>query len=454
MECKNTANCPANRKRYNKALRIKGVFVKPLLLLLTVFLCCVPVVATAAETTYAFSTEEGLLLVLKPADKSIEVELSSNLIDLYGSGWVVCALYSRGKMIDCSMVPINSGSAAHELTYSGERPPKCKIFIVGDDFAPHASAKYCDLYTQAYSVEDGTYAYWTEFSELTNTYNAELLPLQEKLAIAERAKADSEERLVQAKLDLANLPTKENAYVNERTQYYMSNLHLVGSSYMATQKAKQDWKNYYTSEHARLNSTIIIEESNVDECNSTILTNQTDISMLTNEYQNNLVALQRKYPNAQTDKTGGTYETDYYTYEESYRMITDTYTEERNTLQDRIAYLDAQKTLAEERLTGARLDLVNLPTKKTAYVNERTQYYMSNLHLVGSSYMATQMAEQDWDDYYVTKTAEYNSIIISEEFNVSQYEEQIRKEESAVLQCDKDYADDIKKLNLRYGVEQ
>ncbi|MBQ1242265.1 MAG: hypothetical protein IIX99_03590, partial [Oscillospiraceae bacterium] len=177
--------------------------------------------ATGAEEqkTYVSAPETGITIKLLPSERAVQIQLDSTWISAHNASFAVGALYADKKMIGCTVVELqNSVDPVLELSYSGEQPPRCGLFLLNENYVPIYSAFACDLFNQAYSLEDGTFFAVV----LTSTYNEALARLKEELSVLEGQKATSEATITQAEIDLINLPNKKNAYIQSRISYYMS----------------------------------------------------------------------------------------------------------------------------------------------------------------------------------------------------------------------------------------
>lgn len=420
-----------------------------LLLVVSILTALFPLPAlanSAEETTYAAMPTTGIIMTLLPAENKVCVSLNPEAIS---EGIVICALYQNGKMISCvTSAEVNTESNAFYLSYSGIRPPVCKTFIVNEQYAPIMAVPSCDLFSQAYRVEDGTFDYIMAYNERTVVYDAELDRLQSELDVLEEQKAVSEEKVTQAELDLNKLPSKRNGYIQGRISYYVSS--GVGGSQIAIELANRDWNDYYTRWSAEYRTIITTENANIRTYTRQISEKEAEITALSNDYQADVYALKREHPNASTGVSGGTYESDHYTYDEAYDMITERHREKVDTLQKRLDELVEARDLSETAILQAELDLINLPTQKNGYIENRVSYYVSTG--IGGSQYALEAANKDWDDYYTAKTTEYNAIIVREEANVASYEEDIADIQEQIDEENTQYNLDIAELKKRYGI--
>lgn len=433
-------------------MNIRSFYTKisAILMAFIIFVCSSPKTLAHEEKTYAFSPEPEILFTLFPSSQKVLVEVSNSWLAKQSADFGIYALYLDGKMLTCKFEALNdNASIAVELLYTSALPPECVLFATNTEYAPLTEAKRCNMYTQALCVEDGTYSYWMEYSEINALYTSKLEPLEKELTELNQAIADSNAKIIQAELDLVNLPTKENSYIRQQISYYMSI--GVGGSVYARQKAEKDWENYKTSQTAKLNSTIILENQAIATYNEQAVAQRSKIDALTSQHNQDISTLRAKYPNAKTDGVGGTYETDNYTYNESLELLTIEYNRKVMPLQERILQLEAYTKQSQDNIVCANLELTSLPTQETSYIRQRIDYYM-DVGVGGSEY-ARQSAEKDWNDYYTQKTAEYNAVIVKENTNINMYSEEIDAIKSTVAQYITHYNTSVANLKLRYGIE-
>jgi len=410
------------------------------------------IVTATSEKTYSYLSDNGTVITFMPAEKKVKIEPSSDWRTHYINDWRICALYSNGRMTTCSIEPAYSDNEDVILNIDcldDEHPIICKVFVFDENCAPQISATICDLYNQAYCVEDGTFDYFAKFDKLTNDYDYSLTKLQQEISILEESGKISQEKIKQARIDLEKLPTQKNSYISSRTSYHIAN--GAGGSMYAMEMAKRDWENYYTSQTAKLNSVIITEEENVTAYSTQIESKKIEFELLTTEHKNSVDKLKEEYPDAGNGINGGTYFTDNYTYEGLLQILKGKHDSELVKLEEELTALKGIYTESRQKITQARIDLANLPTQKNSYISSRTYYHMANG--AGGSMYAMEMAKRDWENYYTSQTANLNSVIIIEEENVTTYSKQIADKENEIEQCCVQFEADVISLKNRFGVE-
>jgi len=417
-----------------------------------IFLNSMLIATATSEKTYSYLSDNGTVITFIPVAKKVKIEPSSDWGTQYTNDWVICALYSNGRMTTCSIEPTCSDNEDVVLNIGcldGEYPLICKVFLFDENCAPQTSATICDLYNQAYCVEDGTFDYFTKFDKLANDYDYSLTELNQEISILEENGKTAQAKITQAKIDLEKLPTKKNSYISSRTSYHLAN--GAGGSVYAMEMAIRDWENYYTSQTAKLNSVIIVEEENVTAYSRQIESKKIEIELLTTEHKNSVNRLKEEYPDAGNGINGGTYFTDNYTYEGLLQILKDNHDFELARLEEELNDLNEICTESEQKIIQARIDLANLPTQRNSYISSRTSYHMANG--AGGSVYAREMAIRDWENYYTSQTAKLNSVIIVEEENVTDYSRQIADKEDEIEQCCAQYELDVISLKNRFGVE-
>jgi len=359
--------------------------------------------AAADDFTYAFSPDDGVVVTLVPSENVVTVSCTDAWFSQHDVNYCICALYdANGRMIGSTLVSNTDVPAEASIHYSG-KPPVCRLYSLSNSFCPTDDAATCDLYFEAYCVENGTFSYMKEYAPLHLAFLEDYERAATELSQLEEQKTASEDAKTEAQLNLTNLPNKKDAYVSGRISYYM------GKGYGSTSYslANTDWSNYYSKMSATYQSTILTEQANINAYTTQISEKKAEIAKIESSFNSEADALSRKYPNACTNLCiGGTYETDHYSYDQALDMLTSEYNEELARLQSVVETLTKSKSDSEAAVLQAQLDLINLPLEKDAYIQSRVSYYMEVG--VGGSQYALEHANKDWESYSTKKTSTYN----------------------------------------------
>ena len=211
-------------------------------------------------------------------------------------------------MVDIEILTLKNDSG--ELKYYGERPPVIKLYYLSREYIPVCSNDRLDLYTEAYSLEDGTFAYLSEYNRIDGEFDSHYSILRKELETLHGQKSSADAAVTQAKNDLAALPNRKSSYISSRTSYYMGV--GVGGSQYAIELANRDWELYYSLVKSNLNKTITSENAHSRELSDQINAKQSELDILTRNYNNAISELKQRFPDARNGIIGGTYKADHF----------------------------------------------------------------------------------------------------------------------------------------------
>ena len=138
-------------------------------------------------------------------------------------------------------------------------------------------------------------------------------------------------------------------------------------------------------------------------------------------------------------------------YEKKYASITQQYNLSLQELESQKTSLENKEGSLSNAIEQTRINLANLPSQEQSYIKNRINYWRYNSPNTGSVFWR-ELATRDWENYYVQKKSEYNSMIIQYQASLKTCNDEIAEVNDKIGQLKDEYASDITSLQIKYGL--